>query len=87
MEQFGNQESWYPFVARAELLVGNSDASLVADVRELSRQGCRLRLSGRPTPGASVVVKIYACATFVPGPRDSPLLGPYPRRLYRFHRN
>ena len=60
MEQFGNQESWYPFVARAELLVENSDASLVADVRELSRQGCRLRLSGRPTPGASVVVKIYA---------------------------
>jgi len=64
MEQDHSQQSWYPFVAHAELLVENSAGCLVAHVGELSRQGCHLVLTDRVPTGTSVVVKIYAWPHF-----------------------
>ena len=64
MEQDHSQQSWYPFVAHAELLVENSDVCLIAHVTELSRQGCHLHLTDGAPTGTSVVVKIYAWPHF-----------------------
>src|ERR1700704_4990706 len=64
MEQNDSRQSWYPFVAHAELLVENSDVCLIAHVTELSIQGCHLHLTDRAPTGTSVVVKIYAWPHF-----------------------
>ena len=64
MERERGKTSWYPFVARAELLVENSNLHLTTRICELSLSGCHLLLTDSMPPGISVLVKVYAWPHF-----------------------